>query len=400
MFFQLERVIKPLFQATKGEILMDEFWVKILFMVVVGAVIGGFTNLLAIRMLFRPYKPIYIFGKQLPLTPGLIPKRQDELASQLGKLVVEHLITPESIQSKVINDASIQNMKIFVQAEVKKALSTEKSTAQLLDQLGMKSSSFSLEQQLQTFVLGKYETWLDQNSGKSLQDIVPLHIQQKAVESIPDISRFIVTKGKEYFNSEEGKGRLEDMLDDFFKERGKLINLIQMFIGNEKLIDKIQPEIIKFFEQSRTIDILSVMMVKEWENLEKWEVMKVEGLIGKETIRQFITEKTTEMIPVATIMEKPVRELTANFSDTIVEKGVPILVEKGADYLINHFQPLFQKLHLDDIVEEQVASFSVSRLEEMVVSITKKELSMITYLGALLGGIIGLFQGFVTVLLG
>ncbi|MFD4931663.1 DUF445 domain-containing protein [Peribacillus butanolivorans] len=379
---------------------MDEFWVKILFMVVVGAVIGGFTNLLAIRMLFRPYKPIYIFGKQLPLTPGLIPKRQDELASQLGKLVVEHLITPESIQSKVINDASIQNMKIFVQAEVKKALSTEKSTAQLLEQLGMKNSSFSLEQQLQTFVLSKYETWLGENSGKSLQDIVPLHIQQKAVESIPDISRFIVTKGKEYFNSVEGKGRLEDMLDDFFKERGKLINLIQMFIGNEKLIDKIQPEIIKFFEQSRTIDILSVMMVKEWENLEKWDVMKVEGLIGKETIRQFITEKTTELIPVATIMEKPVRELTANFSDTIVEKGVPILVEKGADYLINHFQPLFQKLHLDDIVEEQVASFSVSRLEEMVVSITKKELSMITYLGALLGGIIGLFQGFVTVLLG
>lgn len=42
---------------------MGEFWVKILFMVVVVAVIGGFTNLLAIRMLFRPYKPIHILGK-------------------------------------------------------------------------------------------------------------------------------------------------------------------------------------------------------------------------------------------------------------------------------------------------------------------------------------------------
>lgn len=124
---------------------MGEFWVKILFMVVVVAVIGGFTNLLAFRMLFRPYKPIHILGKQLPLTPGLIPKRQDELAKQLGKLVVDYLITPGSIQSKVINDASIQNMKIFVQAEVKKALSTQKSTAQLLDQLGMKNSSFTLE---------------------------------------------------------------------------------------------------------------------------------------------------------------------------------------------------------------------------------------------------------------
>ncbi|QNK50630.1 DUF445 family protein [Brevibacterium sp. PAMC23299] len=50
-------------------------------------------------------------------------------------------------------------------------------------------------------------------------------------------------------------------------------------------------------------------------------------------------------------------------------------------------------------MEEQVSSFSVSCLEEMVVSITK-ELSMITCIGALLGGIIALFQGFVTVLIG
>lgn len=99
-------------------------------------------------------------------------------------------------------------------------------------------------------------------------------------------------------------------------------------------------------------------------------------MIGKETIKQLIKEKTAEMMPLAGMMNKPVRELAANFSNSIVEKGVPIFVE------------------------EQVSSFSVSRLEDMVVSITKKELSKITYLGALLGGIIGLFQGFVTVLIG
>ncbi|MFJ7308316.1 hypothetical protein [Peribacillus frigoritolerans] len=78
-----------------------------------------------------------------------------------------------------------------------------------------------------------------------------------------------------------------------------------MFIGNEKLIDKIQPEIIKFFEQSRTIDILSVMLVKEWGNLEKWEIEKIEGMIGRETIKQWIIEKTAEMLPVASILNKP-----------------------------------------------------------------------------------------------
>ncbi|MDG4847117.1 hypothetical protein [Peribacillus frigoritolerans] len=118
------------------------------------------------------------------------------------------------------------------------------------------------------------------------------------------------------------------MLDDLFKERGKLINLIQLFIGNEKLIDKIQPEIIKFFEQSRTIDILSVMLVKEWGNLEKWDIEKIEGMIGRETIKQWITEKTAEMLPVASIMNKPVRELTADFSDIIVERAFRFLWEK------------------------------------------------------------------------
>ncbi|MED3786409.1 hypothetical protein P4576_03970 [Peribacillus frigoritolerans] len=41
-------------------------------------------------------------------------------------------------------------------------------------------------------------------------------------------------------------------------------------------------------------------------------------MIGRETIKQWITEKTAEMLPVASIMNKPVRELTADFSDIIV----------------------------------------------------------------------------------
>lgn len=56
--------------------------------VFVGTLISASLNKLAIRMLFRPYKPIYSFGEQLSLTPGLIPKRLDELAKQLGKLLM------------------------------------------------------------------------------------------------------------------------------------------------------------------------------------------------------------------------------------------------------------------------------------------------------------------------
>ena len=58
--------------------------ITILFMAVIGAIIGGVTNHLAIKMLFKPHNPIYIKGKRLPFTPGLIPKRREELARQLG----------------------------------------------------------------------------------------------------------------------------------------------------------------------------------------------------------------------------------------------------------------------------------------------------------------------------
>ncbi len=76
----------------------DFFWLQGLVMSAVGAAIGGGTNYLAIRMLFRPFHAWYLGRWRLPFTPGLIPKRREEMAAQLGRLVEEHLFTPEGIR--------------------------------------------------------------------------------------------------------------------------------------------------------------------------------------------------------------------------------------------------------------------------------------------------------------
>ena len=44
----------------------------------IGAVIGYCTNYIAVKMLFRPLKPIKIGNRTLPFTPGIIPKGQGE----------------------------------------------------------------------------------------------------------------------------------------------------------------------------------------------------------------------------------------------------------------------------------------------------------------------------------
>ena len=70
----------------------------------IGAVIGYFTNLIAVKMLFYPHKPVYVFGHQLPLTPGAIPKGKARLAKSAGKIVQNELFTREDISGRLLTE--------------------------------------------------------------------------------------------------------------------------------------------------------------------------------------------------------------------------------------------------------------------------------------------------------
>ncbi|WP_461246579.1 DUF445 domain-containing protein [Treponema sp. R6D11] len=68
---------------------------------VAGAVIGFVTNVIAIRMLFRPLKEIRFFGVRLPFTPGILPKQRHRLAQSIGAMVERELLTPEILRQRL-----------------------------------------------------------------------------------------------------------------------------------------------------------------------------------------------------------------------------------------------------------------------------------------------------------
>ena len=74
---------------------------KIIIPILVGALIGYCTNYIAIKMLFRPRKPVFVFGKKLPFTPGVIPKNQPRIASAVGKAVGQNLFTNDDIVAAI-----------------------------------------------------------------------------------------------------------------------------------------------------------------------------------------------------------------------------------------------------------------------------------------------------------
>jgi len=75
--------------------------VQLAWIPLVGAFVGYLTNVLAIRMLFRPRRPVRVLGLTIH---GLIPRRRRELALAIGRTVAEHLVTPEDIRRVLAGD--------------------------------------------------------------------------------------------------------------------------------------------------------------------------------------------------------------------------------------------------------------------------------------------------------
>jgi len=71
----------------------------------VGAIIGYFTNWLAIKMLFRPLKPIYLGKMKLPFTPGILPRERLRLTDSVGETVSRELLTAEVFRSRLAEPA-------------------------------------------------------------------------------------------------------------------------------------------------------------------------------------------------------------------------------------------------------------------------------------------------------
>lgn len=71
---------------------------------IIAAVIGWFTNFIAVKMLFHPRKPRRVLG----LTwHGVLPKRQEQLAIKIGKLVSEELFSSTDLNEKINNPDNV-----------------------------------------------------------------------------------------------------------------------------------------------------------------------------------------------------------------------------------------------------------------------------------------------------
>ncbi len=374
-------------------LIVMNIWLSMLTTTGLGAIIGGFTNHLAIKMLFRPHRPIYIGKFQVPFTPGLIPKRRDELAVQLGKMVVEHLLTPEGIGKKLTNEEFQKGLIHWAQVEVDKVIMNEQSLRHMLEKWNIAHVEKEATEKIEQVITEKIQVFLEEYYTYTWEQALPHSVHEKIESAIPNVSAFILERGISFFESEEGKARLSKMIDDFFASRGTLLNLVGMFLGNVSVVDRVQPEVIKFLGQDGTKQLLTDVLQKEWEKLKGRDVKELETFVEKEMIVNSILSAVKVEETVSKFLNQSVQQVCEPVRETIMEKVVPSAVTKGLKWGAENVASILNNLHLAEIVQQEVSTFSTERLEDLVLSITKNELKMITYLGALLGGMIGIVQG-------
>lgn len=283
---------------------------------VVGAVIGYFTNYIAVKMLFRPRNPVKIGKVTLPLTPGIIPKRKGDLAASIGKAVGDNLFTGSDLAASFTDDA----VAASVAKKIADSVFTDKTVGETVD-------SFS-------------------ECGKSAEDALVRILSEKiknAVLSL-NVAETVVQK------------------------------------GGEAVMEKLEGSMLKMFINE---GVIASFLEPLGLQLEQYV-----SLHGEEIISPLLQRE------IADTKNKTVNELFEELgvSRDVVEARI---AEIYKSFLAEHLGEILSSLPIERTVTDKVNAMSNEEIENLVLSVMKKELGAVVNLGAVIGFIIGIINIFI-----
>jgi len=380
---------------------MDNPLLAIIFMAIIGAVIGGFTNYIAIKMLFHPYNAIHIGSWKLPFTPGLIPKRRGELAKQLGETVTKYLLTPEVFRKKLLSDDIRESVLKFTQKKVEEVVFTNEKTLQdWVSLIGINDLPKTIEGKVDTIIETQIVNVKNTLSTKSIEQILPEQLNETIERKIPELTTYILSKGEEYFSSPKGEATIRNMMDDFLATKGTIGGMIQMFFGDSNaIVGKLQKELINMLRAPGTKNLIVNLFNQEWDKLKQQPIANYLQEVEFEPIIEKIQAYAKKELAIEERLDKSINNYWPQGNEYVKMELLPKFLEQGFKLAENKLEDVVNRLNLQEVVREQVDSFPLKQLEELVVSVTNRELKMITVLGAVLGGVIGIVQGLIVLLL-
>ncbi|AKG74437.1 DUF445 domain-containing protein [Salinicoccus halodurans] len=370
----------------------------IIFMGIIGSFIGGMTNMIAIKMLFKPYEAKYLFGWRLPLTPGVIPRRREEASGKLGNIIIGHLLTPDVFIEKIQSPETRNFIMLFIDKQIETIENEKLSMRYFLERLSEGLSekvagSFNRE------IEDKVTAEGDRLYYKKIHDLIPPDAMTTMDVKVNALQPQIISKVEEYIESEKGYEDLYTMTDEFIENRGRLARSIKYIMTKESIVESIRREIIKLLHHPKMTDIQVRIIQDEYTRLKEYELSDLLSVNDKERLSASVSDVLKERINIDAILDRPIAEFNPEMFESFKERGKYKLLDNIIDYLGKNTGKIFEKLQLAQLIKKQIDSFELSHIEKLVFDIADKEFRMITVLGFVLGGIIGVLQGIIVAFL-
>lgn len=259
----------------------------------IGAGIGYVTNWIAVKMLFRPLKPIKIGKFSLPFTPGIIPKNQGRLAESIGQAISENLLTENDLKNALLSDEMLQEIREKVVLQLNKLsendLTFQKFTLQFIDEVPYNKALENIKEYISSSI---YDTVKEYNLGKLIAEQIELSAKEKMKGSliglfggnsiVSTISETATLKINDYINT-NGKEIITNMVtSEINKYTETKISDITVNLANSNIdVISIVMKIYKNFIIEKVPQILTALNIsKIIENkINSMDVLELEKLI-------------------------------------------------------------------------------------------------------------------------
>ena len=389
---------------------------------VAGAIIGYFTNDIAIKMLFRPYKAIYFGKRQLPFTPGLIPRNQERLAKRVADTIMGSLLTPSELQNlarRLLDPERVQAAILWLLklALEQVQLDQEQKTAKILAGILRDLLGQSLPRLLK--VLARREDFLEAQINQIFdQVLLDFQLSEEQARKLSDwllqivLPPDVVRQALVDFLTD----RNIQIIDEGFREKSSgTYWVVANLFGLRNTLTRLRTYCLdeKDAANARLAELIVSLSVRE--RLRKWlqnvslqnlPVSTVRQLrkTTRDTVRSYVQERGAELLKglgqsidwenVAVVILNRLRDSAAvTTSLGVISQELASLLEryleKDLEKIVAQAIPI---LSIDQVIVDRVRATTAEELELTIQGIVKSELQAIVNLGGILGLIVGLFQ--------
>lgn len=378
---------------------METVWL-ILFNISIAAFVGGITNHFAIKMLFLPRTEKRIGRWRIPFTPGLIPKRKDEIARSLGHIVADHLVTRDSLvelmQKPHFRNRVMGGLERLLESWASRDEIVEEMLLRFWSREQLEAAKKVLVARLDSLAERGLDRLWNQVADKPLGSLVSGWTEEKREVLAGKAADVLLKELRRELDSFRGERLLKQWTGQLMDQTGGFLGtLAGLFMDGDRVAGKLKSALLQQLDSPQVN-----MAVTQWirERLIRLEQLSlaeaVKSAAGRDG-REWLGEQAARWIDwegwSRNLLERKVSEVAPGIREWIKER-LPYLADGLLNLLAGQMDHLLESVQLPELVEAEVRKFPIEQVEEIVLNVSGKEFRAITWLGVLLGGMIGVIQ--------